>query len=64
MTTPDRLIRLKEVCEITGLSKTMIYKLLKQGNFPVQYKPGGFSSRWDEAEVRAWRQAQRPDPKT
>lgn len=60
MTVPDRLIRLKEVCEITGLSKSMIYKLLRQGKFPVQYKPGGFSSRWDEVEVRAWRGKQRP----
>lgn len=56
---PDRLITLAEVRELTGLGKTMIYRLMKQGGFPQQYKPGGHASRWDEAEVRKWRLEQR-----
>jgi len=56
----DRLIRMAEVKEITGLSKAMIYRLIRQHRFPAQYKPGGYASRWSEAEVIAWRESQRP----
>ncbi|EPR14223.1 hypothetical protein M527_29380 [Sphingobium indicum IP26] len=55
----NRLITLAEVKEITGLGKTMIYRLIRQGNFPQQYKPGGFASRWSECEILAWRDSQR-----
>lgn len=53
----DRLLRLSQVMEIAGLGKTMIYRLIRQGTFPRPHKPGGFASRWSEAEVRAWRAA-------
>lgn len=55
----DRLLRMSEVEEITGLSKRMIYRLISQGRFPQQYKPGGWSSRWSESEIVAWRESQR-----
>lgn len=55
----DRLLKLNEVLAITGLGKTMIYRLIGRGKFPQPYKPGGFASRWSEAEVRAWRESQR-----
>lgn len=55
----DRLLRIVEVEEIVGLKRAMIYRLIRRGEFPRQYKPGGHASRWDEAEVRAWRQQQR-----
>ena len=55
----DRLLRMSEVVEATGLSKRMIYRLISQSRFPQQYKPGGWSSRWSEAEVIAWRESQR-----
>lgn len=51
---PDRLIRMTEVSAMTGLGRAMIYRLIKDGKFPQQYKPGGFASRWSEAEVRDW----------
>jgi prophage regulatory protein len=56
---PDRLLRLCDVIEMTGIRKTMIYRLIAEGRFPKQFKPGGYSSRWSEAEVRAWIEAQR-----
>nr|WP_240511243.1 AlpA family phage regulatory protein [Novosphingobium panipatense] len=55
----DRLLRMSEVTAMTGLSKAMIYRLISQQRFPAQYKPGGFASRWSEAEVRAWVNDQR-----
>ena len=55
----DRLLRLEAVEEIVGLKRTMIYRLIRRGDFPQQYKPGGHASRWSEAEVIAWRERQR-----
>lgn len=55
----DRLLRLAQVIEITGLSKPYIYRLVREGRFPRQYKPGGHASRWSEGEVLAWRASQR-----
>ena len=53
----DRLLKLAQVIEITGLSKAMVYRLVGQGKFPEPCKPGGIASRWVESEVRAWRAA-------
>lgn len=58
-TQNDRLLRMTEVIQMTGLSKAMIYRLISQQRFPQQYKPGGWSSRWSEAEIIAWRESQR-----
>lgn len=55
----DNLIDIKKVMEIIGLGKTMVYRLERQGKFPQRYKPGGWSSRWSEREVRVWKDAQR-----
>jgi len=51
----DRLLKLAQVMEITGLSKAMVYRLVSQGRFPKPCKPGGIATRWVESEVRAWR---------
>ena len=56
MTDNDRLLRLPQVLDITGLGKTMIYRLIRQGTFPQPFKPGGHASRWSEAEIRDWRE--------
>lgn len=55
----DRLLKLEEVKDIVGIGKTMIYRLERRGDFPRRYKPGGWSSRWSEIEVRAWMDEQR-----
>lgn len=55
----DRLLKLAQVIEIAGIGKTMIYRLVRNGQFPQPFKPGGYASRWSEAEVFAWRESQR-----
>ncbi|WP_380787261.1 helix-turn-helix transcriptional regulator [Sphingomonas sp. R86521] len=52
----DRLLRLSQVLEIAGLSKAMVYRLVREGKFPTPCKPGGIATRWVESEVRAWRE--------
>lgn len=50
----DRLIPFARVEQIAGLKRTRIYRMIREGKFPRPYKPGGYGSRWSEAEVRAW----------
>lgn len=51
-----RLIRIKDVCHFTGISKSHIYLLASQGKFPksVSLVPGGSSKAWLESEVKDW----------
>ena len=49
-----RALRLPQVSERTGLSKTHIYRLVQRGQFPI---PARLSERvvaWDESAVSAW----------
>ena len=49
-----RVVRLKQVATLTGLSKTQIYRLMQRGQFPV---PARLSERvvaWDEAAIQNW----------
>ncbi len=49
-----RALRIKQVVERTGLSKTHVYRLMQRGQFPT---PARLSERvvaWDEAAVSAW----------
>ena len=51
-----RLIRIKSVTKLTGLSKSYVYQLVTQGFFPksIQLVPGGTSVAWVEAEIQDW----------
>ena len=53
-TTPIRMLRLSQVATITGLSKTKIYQLQIQGDFPMRVQLSPRRVAWVEAEVQAW----------
>jgi prophage regulatory protein len=48
-----RLIRIREVMNLVGLSKSHIYHLAAQGRFPksIPLVPGGTSVAWIETEI-------------
>jgi prophage regulatory protein len=48
------LIKLKDVQDRTGLSKTTIYAHAALGNFPKPVSFGQGLSRWVEDEIDAW----------
>jgi len=52
--TPIRFIRLPEVLRITGISRSLVYKLQAEGKFPRGVKLGAISVAWVESEVQAW----------
>jgi len=51
-----KLIRIKSVIALTGLSKSYIYDLCKKGLFPksIQLVPGGTSVAWVKSEIMDW----------
>jgi prophage regulatory protein len=51
-----RLIRIKEVMQITGISKSYVYSLCSQNQFPqsVQLVKSGSAVAWVEQEVLNW----------
>ena len=48
-----RLIRIKDVCKLTGISRSHIYQLCSQDRFPksVDLVPGGSIRGWVESEI-------------
>ena len=51
---PTRFLRLPEVLERTGLSRSTIYVRLAEGRFPRPVALGGRAVGWIEAEVDEW----------
>ena len=49
-----RLIRLKEVLAICGISRSSVYDAIKKGEFPAPVKLCGRSSAWVWSEVILW----------
>lgn len=62
MNTPSsnkRMLRIGDVCEMLGVSKTTIYNWTEDGFFPkpIVLGPVGLKTstiRWPEEEVEAW----------
>lgn len=56
---PLKLIRIKDVCDLTGLSRSYVYELSSRGQFPtsINLVPGGSSKAWIESEVTEWIQS-------
>ena len=48
-----RLLNMKDLEQMLGVSFKSIYKWIKQGEFPKQIK-FGTASRWHEEEVKEW----------
>lgn len=51
---PERIIRAKEVQEITGLSRTTLWRMENNGTFPRRVSLGVGSVGWRLSEVKRW----------
>lgn len=49
-----QLIRLPEVIEMTALSRSSIYRLMKKRDFPKSVKIGGRAVAWILEEIEKW----------
>ena len=53
----ERIMRVPEVVQVTGLSKTTIWRRVKNGDFPAPVRLGSLATRsvgWRESEVKGW----------
>jgi prophage regulatory protein len=49
-----QILRLPQVCAVTGLKRSMIYQLEAERRFPNRIKIGVRAVGWIESEVRTW----------
>ena len=47
-------MRLPEVVQLTGVSRSTIYRWMANGEFPKQVSLGGNTVAWLEAEIEDW----------
>lgn len=52
--TRSRLVRLPEVKDRTGLSRTSIYRKMDAGEFPLAVKLSANAVAWRETELERW----------
>jgi prophage regulatory protein len=53
-TEPLQILRLPQVCKVTGLCRSMIYQLEVEKRFPGRIKIGLRAVGWIEGEVQVW----------
>ncbi len=51
---PVQILRLPQVCRITGLGRSMIYQLEAESRFPARVRIGARAVGWVESEVQSW----------
>lgn len=49
-----QILRLPQVCKVTGLGRSMIYQLEAERRFPSRVRIGQRAVGWIEAEVQTW----------
>ncbi|EJE8522365.1 AlpA family transcriptional regulator [Vibrio parahaemolyticus] len=50
----NRLLRLKEVIDVTALSRSAIYRKMNTGDFPQSVSIGDRAVAWVEKDVSDW----------
>ena len=53
----DRLLRRREVEELTGLSRASIYRLMRRGRFPLPVRVSATAVRWKASDITVWIQS-------
>jgi prophage regulatory protein len=49
-----QILRLPQVCKVTGLGRSMIYQLESTRRFPCRVRIGARAVGWVEAEIQGW----------
>lgn len=52
--TSDRILRIKTVLQLTGLSRSTLYRKIQRGEFPKQIKLSERCAGWRQSAVNAW----------
>lgn len=51
---PVQILRLPQVCKVTGLGRSMIYQLESKRRFPTRVRIGSRAVGWVGSEVQLW----------
>jgi prophage regulatory protein len=54
MPEPEKILRIRTVLTRTGLSRSTIYRKMKDGTFPNQVRISEHCSGWRETEIIRW----------
>lgn len=54
MPEPERILRMRTVLQRIGLSRSTIYRKMKEGTFPSQVRLSEHCSGWRESEIIRW----------
>jgi prophage regulatory protein len=54
VTSEKLLLRLKEVCQLVGLSRATIYLKMSRGEFPESVAVGPRGRRWRTSDIDLW----------
>lgn len=49
-----RVLRLPEVTQVCGISKSLLYSLMANGEFPRSISLGGNVKGWIDADIQEW----------
>jgi prophage regulatory protein len=55
----DRILRMKQLPEIAGIGRTLIYELVRKGDFPKAVRLGERARGYRESEILAWVESRR-----
>lgn len=50
----NRCVRIRQVCEMTAMSRASIYRKIVEGTFPQSFKIGERMSVWRIGTIEAW----------
>ncbi len=50
----EKLLRRREVEELTGLSRASVYRLISEGEFPRPVRVSATAVRWKASDIDAW----------
>lgn len=54
MADQDRIVRLKTVLSRTGLSRSTLYRKIREGTFPSQVRISVHGAGWRESAINRW----------
>lgn len=54
MREPERIVRFETVKSLTGLSRSTIYRKIREGTFPAQLKVSANGAGWHASEISRW----------
>jgi prophage regulatory protein len=50
----QRLLRIRQVSDRTGMSRSKVYLMIQQGQFPAPIKLGERVALWPESSINHW----------